>query len=113
MPTRISTNPCSLIDNIWTNNVKFRTQSAILEVLLVSDHFAVLQIADACDTAEMKNENKHGQTEVCLLNFSRNPDQWSLRVNAATLKQIEKIKYFGVPWGTRIGNVSAVMRALH
>ena len=110
MPSRISANPCSLIDNIWTNNVKFRTKSAILEILLVSDHFAVLQIADACDTAEMKNENKHGQTEV--LNFSRNPDQWSLRVNAATRKQIEKIKYLKVPWGTRIGNVSAVMRAL-
>ena len=111
MPTRISANPCSLIDNIWKNNVKFWTQSAILEVLLVSDYFAVLQIADAYDTAEMKNENKHGQTEV--LSFSRNPDQWSLRVNAATRKQIEKIKYLGVPWGTRIGNVSAVMRALH
>ena len=77
----------------------------------MSDHFAVLQIADACDTAEMKNENKHGQTEV--LNFSRNLDQWSLRVNAATRKQIEKIKYLRVPWSTRIGNVSTVMRTLH
>ena len=75
------------------------------------DHFAVLQIADACDTAEMKNENKHGQTEV--LNFLRNPDQWSLQVNAATRKQIEKLKYREVPWGTRISNVSAVLRALH
>ena len=77
----------------------------------MSDHFAVLQIADACDTAEKKNENKHGQIEV--LNFSRNPDQWSLRMNAAARKQIEKIKYLGVPWGTRISNVSAVLRALH
>ena len=29
--------------------------------------------ADACDTAGMKNENKHGQTDV--LHLSRNPDQ--------------------------------------
>ena len=59
----------------------------------------------------MKNENKHGQTKV--LNFLRNPDQWSLQVNAATRKQIEKLKYREVPWGTRISNVSAVLRALH
>ena len=28
-PTRIFANLCLLIDNIWTNNVKFRTLSAI------------------------------------------------------------------------------------
>ena len=41
MPTRQSDNPCSLIDNIWMNNVKFRTQGAILKIL-VSDQFAVM-----------------------------------------------------------------------
>ena len=56
--------------------------------------------ADACDTARIKIKTKHSQTEV--LHFSRNPDQCSLQVNGATLKQVEKIKYLRVPWGTRI-----------
>ena len=33
---------CSFTDNIWTNNVKFQTQSAILADL-VSNHFAIMQ----------------------------------------------------------------------
>ena len=69
----------------------------------------------------MKNENKHGQTEV--VHFSRNLDQCLLQVNGATLKQIEKIKYLGVPFtndgrqdkklDTRIGKVVHVSFALN
>ena len=58
-----------------------------------------------------------------VLDVSRNPDQCVLQVNGATPKQIEKFKYLGVAFTsdgrqdekllTRIGNASAVMRALH
>ena len=48
--------------------------------------------ADACNTAGMKIST--GKTEV--LHLSRNPDQRVLQVNGATLKQVEKFKYFGV-----------------
>ena len=61
------------------------------------------------------------KTEV--LHLSRNPDQCVLKVNGATLKQVEKFKYLGVAFtsdgrqdeelDTRIGKARAVMRALH
>ena len=44
---------------------------------------ALNSFADVCDT-EMKNCNKHGQTEI--VHFPRNPDQWSM--NGATLKHL-------------------------
>ena len=57
------------------------------------------------------------------LHLSRNPDQCVLQVTGATLKQVEKFKYYGVAFtsdgrqdeelDTRIGKASAVMRALH
>ena len=57
------------------------------------------------------------------LHLSRNPDQCLLQVNGATLKQVEKLKYFGVAFtsdgrqdeepDTRIGKTSAVMQALN
>ena len=69
----------------------------------------------------MKTKNKHGQTEV--LHFSRNSGQCSLQVNGATLKQVEKFKYLGVPFtsdkkqgqelDTHIGKARAVLQALH
>ena len=63
MPTRISANPRSLLDNIWTNNVKFQTQSAILEVL-VSDHFALMQ----CTFFPSKQSTQEPNSHSCLLN---------------------------------------------
>ena len=61
------------------------------------------------------------KTEV--LHLSRNPDQYSLQVNGATLMQVEKFKYLVVAFtsdgrldkklDTRIGKTSVVMRALH
>ena len=61
------------------------------------------------------------KTEV--FNLSRNPDQCVIQVNGATFKQVEKFKYIGVAFNsdgrqdqelnTRIGEASAVMRALH
>ena len=66
---------------------------------------------------------KVSTTETLLLHLSINPDQCSLQVNAATLKQIEKFKYLGVAFtsdgrqdeelDTRIDKARAVMRALH
>jgi len=54
--------------------------------------------------------------------LSRNPDQSSLQGSAASLKQVEKIKYLGVVFmsdgrqdeelDTRMGKASAVMRDL-
>ena len=61
------------------------------------------------------------KTEV--LHLSRNPDQCSLQVNGATLKQEEKFKYLEVAFTSdgrqdkelniQMGKASAVMRALH
>ena len=49
-------------------------------------------LTDACDTAGMKIST--ARTEE--LHLSKNPDQCVLQVNEATLKQVEKFKYFGV-----------------
>ena len=51
-PTRISTS-MTLIDNIWTNNLKFSISSAVLTDL-VSDHFAIIQ----CTELPNKNANQ-------------------------------------------------------
>ena len=80
---------------------------------------ALNSFADACDTAGMKISS--AKTE--LSHLSRHPDQCVLQVNGATLKQVEKFKYFGVAFTSdgrqdeeldaRIGKASAAMRALH
>ena len=80
---------------------------------------ALNSFADACNTAGMKIST----TKTEVLHLSRNPDQYVLQVNGATLKQVEKFKYLGVAFtsdgrqdkelDTRIGKASAVMRALH
>ena len=80
---------------------------------------ALNSFADASDTTGMKTSM--AKTE--LLHLSRNPDQYSLQVNGATLKQVEKFTYVGVAltrdgrqdeeMDTRIGKASAVMRALN
>ena len=62
-PTRISTSMI-LIDNIWTNNLKFSISSAVLTDL-VSDHFAIIQ----CTELPYKNAN---QTFQLIRNI--NPD---------------------------------------
>ena len=107
-------------------NLQYYSSAIHVSLVLLSSTEAGLQRAlnsfsDAYDTAEMKNENKHGQIEV--VHFSRNLDQCLLQVNGATLKQIEKIKYLGVPFrndgrqdkklDTRIGNVVQVSFALN
>ena len=51
-PTRISTSMI-LIDNIWTNNLKFSISCAVLTDL-VSDHFAIIQ----CTELTNKNANQ-------------------------------------------------------
>ena len=107
-------------------NLQYHSSAIHVSLVLLSSTEAGLQRAlnsfsNAYDTAEMKNENKHGQTEV--VHFSRNLDQCLLQVNGATLKQIEKIKYLGVLFtndgrqvkklDTRTGNVVQVSFALH
>lgn len=41
-PTRVTTTHYSLIDNIWTNNIKFEIQAAVLAEP-ISDHFGIMQ----------------------------------------------------------------------
>ena len=58
-----------------------------------------------------------------FFHVSRNPDQCSLQVNGATLRQIEKFKYLEVAFtsdgrqdeelDTRIGKARAVVRAMY
>ena len=70
-PTRISANRCSLINNIWNNNAKFRTQSAIL-AKLVSDHFAIMQCTSFPSKQSTQEPNSHSrllnQNTIKLLN---------------------------------------------
>ena len=80
---------------------------------------ALNSFADACNTARIKISTAKPE----VLHLLRNPDQCVLQVNGATMKQVEKFKYFGVAFtsdgrqdeelDTRIGKASAVMRALH
>ena len=79
---------------------------------------ALYSFADACKTAGMKIST--AKTEV--LHLSINPGQCVLRVNGATLKQVEKLKYFGIAFtsdgrqdeelDSQFGEASAVMQAL-
>ena len=80
---------------------------------------AVNSFADACDTAGMKISMAKSE----MLHLSRNPGQCVLQVNGATLKEVRRFKYLGVTFTSdgkhdeeldiRIGNPSAVMRALN
>ena len=66
---------------------------------------------------------KISTAEAEVLHLSRNPDQYMLQVNEATLKQVENFKCLGVAFtsdgrqdeelNTRIGKASTVMPALH
>ena len=79
---------------------------------------ALNSFADACNTTGMKISTAKTQ----VLHLSRNPDQWVLQVNGASLKQVE-FEYLGVALtsdrrqdkelDTRIGKANAVQRALH
>ena len=80
---------------------------------------ALNNFADASNTAAIKISTAKSE----ILHLSRNPDQCVLQVNGATLKQVEKFKYFGVAFTSDerqdekldnwIGKASEVMRALH
>ena len=79
---------------------------------------ALNSFAAACDNADIKIST--AKTEV--LQLSRNPNQYVLQVNGATLKLVEKFKYlvFAFPsdgnqdeeLDTHIEKARAVMRAL-
>ena len=81
---------------------------------------ALNSFADACDTARMKIST--AKTEVLYVS-RRNPDQCSLQVTGATLKQAAKFKYLEVAFtsderqdkalDTRISKTSVVMLRLH
>ena len=65
---------------------------------------------------------KVSTTKTEVLRLSRNPDQCVLKVNEATVKQVEQYKFLGVAFTsdewqdeeliTRVGKASAIMRAL-
>ena len=86
---------------------------------LASARYALNSFANACDIVGTKIST----TKTEVLHLSRNPDQYSLQVNGATLMQVEKFKYLVVAFtsdgrldkklDTRIGKTSVVMRALH
>ena len=111
---------CATIGNCKISRLLFADDFGSDLVLTESGlQHALNSFADACNTAGMKIST--AKTEV--LNLSKNPDQWVLQVNGATLKQGEKFRYLGVAFtsdgrqnkelNTRIGKASAVMRALH
>ena len=110
---------CATIGNCKISRLLFADDLVLLSSTESGLQCALNSFADACNTAAMKIST--AKTEV--LHLSRNPDQCVLQVNGATLKQVEKFKYLGVAFtsdgrqdeelDTRIGQASAVMRALH
>ena len=110
---------CATIGNCKISRLLFADDLVLLSSTESGLQRALNSFADACNTAGMKIST--AKTEV--LHLSRNHDQCVLQVNGATLKQVEKFKYLGVAFtsdgrqdeelDTRIGKVSAVMRALH
>ena len=113
------TDECATIGNCKISRLLFADDLVLLSSTESGLQRALNSFADACNTDGMKIST--AKTEV--LHLSRNPDQCVLQVNGATLKQVEKFKYLGVAFtsdgrqdeelDTRIGKVSAVMRALH
>jgi len=115
---RSQTIECATIGTCKINHLLFADDLVLLSSTESSFQRASNDFAAACDNAGMKiNTSK---TEV--LHLSRNLDQCSLQVSGASLKQVEKFKYLGIIFtsngrqdeelDTRIGNASAVMRAL-
>ena len=110
---------CAAIVNCNISRLLFADDLVLLSFTEFGLQRALNSFADACNTAGMKIST--AKTEV--LHLSRNPGQCVLRVNGATLKQVEKFKYLGVAFtsdgrhddelGTQISKASAVMRALH
>ena len=109
---------CATIGNCKISRLLFADDLVLLSSTESGLQRALHSFADACDTAGMKIST----TKTEVLHLSRNPDQCVLQVNGATLKQIKKLKYFGVAFTsvgrqseeleTRIGKASAVIRAL-
>ena len=108
---------CATIGNCKISRLLFADDLVLLSSPECGLQRALNSFADACNTAGMKINT--AKTDV--LHLSRNPDQYVLKVNGATLKQVEKFKYLGVAFtsdgrqdeelDTRIGKASAVMRA--
>ena len=110
---------CATIGNCKISRLLFADDLVLLSSTESGLQRALNSFADACNTAGMKIST--AKTEVPHL--SRDPDQYVLEVNGATLKQVEKFKHLGVAFtsdgrqdeelDTRIGKASAVMQALH
>ena len=110
---------CATIGNCKVSRLLFADDLVLLSSTASGLQRVLNSFADACNNAEMKISS--AKTEV--LHLSRNPDQCVLQVNGATLKQVEKSKYFGVAFtsdgrqdeelDTRKGNASAAKQALH
>ena len=108
---------CATIGNCKISRLLFADDLVLLSFTEFGLQRALNSFADACDTAGMKISS--AKTE--LSHLSRHPDQCVLQVNGATLKQVEKFKYFGVAFTSdgrqneeldiRIGKTSAAMQA--
>ena len=104
--------------NCKITRLLFADDSVLLSSIESGLQRALNSFADTCNTAGMKIST--AKTEI--LHLSRNPDQFVLEVNEATLKQVEKFKYLEVAFTNdrrqdeeldiRIGKASAIMRAL-
>jgi len=115
---RSQTSECATIVNCKINRLLFADDLVLLSSIESGLQRALNDFAAACDNAGMKIST----TKTEVLHLSRNPDQCSLHVSGASLKQVEKFKYLGVVFtsderqdeelDTRIGKASAVMRAL-
>ena len=83
---------CASIENCKISRLLFADELVLLSSTESDFQRALNSFVDTHDTAEMKIST--AKTEV--LHLSRNCDQCVLQVNGATLKQVEKFKYFGV-----------------
>ena len=79
---------CATIGNCKISRQLFADDLVLLSSTKSGLQRALNSFADACNYAGMKISK--AKTEV--LHLSRNPDQCILKVNGATLKQVEKFK---------------------
>ena len=113
------TDECATIENCKISRLMFADDLVLLFSPESGPQRALNSFADACDPAGIKISTAKSE----VLRLSRNPERCELQVKGATLKQVEKFKYFWVAFtsdgrqdeerDTLIGKASAVMRALH
>ena len=94
------TDECVTIGRCKINQLLFADDLVLLASSESGLQRALDDFAAVCNIAEMKTSTS--KTKVGLLHFSRNRVQCFLQVGGLSFKQMEKFKYFGVAFTSRL-----------